>query len=139
MLPGSATGASAIQAAFWQPRCPERSDSFLAQHFANALVQCVGDVELAVRRERDAERLVEKGFRRGGAVPARARNTAMSGRGTDGAVGVDTAHAVVAAIGDEELAVRRPRHVGGVEELCGAGRTAVAVETGRARAGGGFD
>src|SRR5687768_17641553 len=102
------------------------------------MVEGVGDVERAVGSERNTERLVEQRAGGGPAIAGRAGHAALTGHGRNG-LARDAADAMVAAVGDEQLAVGRPGQVSGSIEQRLCRRAAVAAVTLLARTGEGFD
>jgi hypothetical protein len=114
------------------------SDQTVGCDFANAVPGELGDVQVAGGIERQVAR--REHLRAGGRSAIAGRALAISARvGVDRAGGADAAHAVVAEVGDVEVAVWVDGEAVGKVELCRGGGAAVAAEAGGSHPGHGSD
>ena len=108
-------------------------------HLPDAVVLGVGDVQIADRVDRDADGRVEVGRRARDPVAVVARR-ARPGDGIDDAArGRHLPHAVVARVGDVEIARSVHRHAPRAVELRRRGLAAVTAVSAHACAGDGRD
>ena len=112
------------------PGSCHRGDHSRSVHLADAVVERIGDVQVARSVHRHASGLVQLRRRSRAAVPAAAVSPISRDRG-DHSRSVHLADAVVVPIGDVQVAQTVRRHAGGAVQLRRNGRAAVPAEAAR--------
>ena len=101
---------------------------------ADQVIECVGEIDHAIGRQRQALGGPEKGCRGRSAVFGESF-FAAAGYGGDDAIRVDPAHHVLATVGKVDRAVFSNADGGGAADPGGGGRAPITVEAGKADAG----
>lgn len=116
----------------------DSGDGTAAIHLADAVVEGVGDIEVAAVVHGHARRSIQLGAGGGAAVATIAART-IAGDGADGAAAIYLANAVVKAVSNVEVAAAVHGHAYRVSKLGVGGGAAVAALAARTIAGDGVD